>query len=237
MAFWQYPWHITVARLRRTSTGFPCSACSPQATKPICSFQAKEKATQADFCQCDRMFSHPAFLHPISGMRSGFSHGRYSGSAHLRGESLLRLYPAFSGCPNDRISPRIQASALTATGIARISTGSLISTPELSQPTQDMGHHAAIELLKYVLLCHGSFHFFLFQGSRSRCPHLLPDFIDICYCLFLPSYHNFICKATKALLIKTPPTTDSSASLSTANVSFVPQHKTPRTTLERYTSI
>ena len=154
MAFWQYPWHITVARLRRTSTGFPCSACSPQATKPICSFQAKGKATQADFCQCDRMFSHPAFLHPISGMRSGFSHGRYSGSAHLRGESLLRLYPAFSGFPNDRISPRIQASALTATGIARISTGSLISTPELSQPTQDMGHHAAIELLKYVLLCH-----------------------------------------------------------------------------------
>lgn len=148
MAFWQYPWHITVARLRRTSTGFPCSACSPQATKPICSFQAKEKATQADFCQCDRMFSHPAFLHPISGMRSGFSHGRYSGSTHLEGESLLRLYPAFSGFPNDRISPRIQASALTATGIARISTGSLISTPELSQPTQDMGHHAAIQLLK-----------------------------------------------------------------------------------------
>ena len=81
-------------------------------------------------------------------MRSGFSHGRYSGSAHLEGESLLRLYPAFSGFPNDRISPRIQASALTATGIARISTGSLISTPELSQPTQDMGHHAAIQLLK-----------------------------------------------------------------------------------------
>ena len=105
MAFWQYPWHITVARLRRTSTGFPCSACSPQATKPICSFQAKEKATQADLCQCDRMFSHPAFLHPISGMRSGFSHGRYSGSAHLRGESLLRLYPAFSGFPNDRLPP------------------------------------------------------------------------------------------------------------------------------------
>lgn len=149
MAFWQYPWHITVARLRRTSTGFPCSACSPQATKPICSFQAKEKATQADFCQCDRMFSHPAFLHPISGMRSGFSHGRYSGSAHLRGLRLLRLYPAFSGFPNDRIAPlRIQASALTATGIARISTGSLISTPELSQPAQDMGHHAAIQLLK-----------------------------------------------------------------------------------------
>ena len=148
MAFWQYPWHITVARLRRTSTGFPCSACSPQATKPICSFQAKEKATQADFCQCDRMFSQPAFLHPISGMRSGFSHGRYSGSAHLRGLRLLRLYPAFSGFPNDRISPRIQASALTATGKARISTGSLISTPELSQPTQDMGHHAAIQLLK-----------------------------------------------------------------------------------------
>ena len=83
MAFWQYPWHITVARLRRTSTGFPCSSCSPQATKPICSFQAKEKATQADFCQCDRMFSQPAFLHPISGMRSGFSHGRYSGSRIL----------------------------------------------------------------------------------------------------------------------------------------------------------
>ena len=101
------------------------------------------------------MFSQPAFLHPISGMRSGFSHGRYSGSAHLEGESLLRLYPAFSGFPNDRTSPlRIQASALTATGIARISTGSLISTPELSQSTQDMGHHAAIELLKYVLLCH-----------------------------------------------------------------------------------
>ena len=80
-------------------------------------------------------------------MRSGFSHGRYSGSAHLKGESLLRLYPAFSGFPNDRIAPlRIQASALTATGIARISTGSLISTPELSQPTQDMGHHAAIQL-------------------------------------------------------------------------------------------
>ena len=136
MAFWQYPWHITVARLRRTSTGFPCSACSPQATKPICSFQAKEKATQADFCQCDRMFSHPAFLHPISGMRSGFSHGRYSGSAHLRGESLLRLYPAFSGFPNDRISPRIQASALTATGIARISTGSLISTPGPLEPSK-----------------------------------------------------------------------------------------------------
>ena len=149
MAFWQYPWHITVARLRRILTGFPCSARSSRATKPICSFQAKEKATQADFCQCDRMFSHPAFLHPISGMRSGFSHGRYSGSAHLRGESLLRLYPAFSGFPNDRIAPlRIQASALTATGIARISTGSLISTPELSQPTQDMGHHAAIQLLK-----------------------------------------------------------------------------------------
>ena len=149
MAFWQYPWHITVARLRRILTGFPCSARSSRATKPICSFQAKEKATQADFCQCDRMFSHPAFLHPISGMRSGFSHGRYSGSAHLEGESLLRLYPAFSGCPNDRNSPlRIQTSALTATGIARISTGSLISTPELSQPTQNMGHHAAIQLLK-----------------------------------------------------------------------------------------
>ena len=128
MAIWQYLRHITVARLRRTSTGFPCSACSPQATKPICSFQAKEKATQADFCQCDRMFSHPAFLHPISEMRSGFPHGRYSGSAHLRGHRLLRLYPAFSGFPNDRIAPlRIQTSALTATGIARISTGSLIS--------------------------------------------------------------------------------------------------------------
>ena len=117
MAFWQYPWHITVARLRRTSTGFPCSACSPQATKPICSFQAKEKATQADFCQCDRMFSHPAFLHPISGMRSGFSHGRYSGSAHLRGLRLLRLYPAFSGCPNDWLSPTDRA--LDAHGIGQ----------------------------------------------------------------------------------------------------------------------
>ena len=128
MAYWQNLWHITVARLRRISTGFPCSACSPQATKPICSSQAKEKATQADFCQCDRLFSHPAFLHPISEMRSGFPHGRYSGSAHLRGLRLLRLYPAFSGFPNDRTSPlRIQASALTATGIARISTGSLIS--------------------------------------------------------------------------------------------------------------
>lgn len=158
MAFWQHPWHITVARLRRTSTGFPCSACSPQATKPICSFQAKEKATQADFCQCDRMFSQPAFLHPISGMRSGFSHGRYSGSAHLRGESLLRLYPAFSGFPNDRIAPlRIQASALTATGIARISTGSLISTPGPSKPTRNMGHHAAIQLLKNEFLCHTTY--------------------------------------------------------------------------------
>lgn len=144
MAFWQHPWHITVARLRRTSTGFPCSARSSRATKPICSFQAKEKATQADFCQCDRMFSQPAFLHPISGMRSGFSHGRYSGSAHLRGLRLLRLYPAFSGFPNDRIAPlRIQASALTATGIARISTGSLISTPgplELSKAWDTMQH-------------------------------------------------------------------------------------------------
>lgn len=111
-------------------------------------FRQKKKPHRQTFCRCDRMFSHPAFLHPISGMRSGFSHGRYSGSAHLEGESLLRLYPAFSGFPNDRISPRIQASALTATGIARISTGSLISTPELSQPTQDMGHHAAIQLLK-----------------------------------------------------------------------------------------
>ena len=149
MAFWQYPWHITVARLRRILTGFPCSARSSRATKPICSFQAKEKATQADFCQCDRMFSQPAFLHPISGMRSGFSHGRYSGSAHLEGESLLRLYPAFSGFPNDRIAPlRIQTSALTATGIARISTGSLISTPGPSKPTRNMGHHAAIQLLK-----------------------------------------------------------------------------------------
>ena len=137
MAFWQYSWHITVARLRRILTGFPCSARSSRATKPICSFQAKEKATQADFCQCDRMFSRPAFLHPISGMRSGFSHGRYSGSAHLRGLRLLRLYPAFSGFPNDRIAPlRIQASALTATGIARISTGSLISTPGPLEPSK-----------------------------------------------------------------------------------------------------
>ena len=128
MAYWQNLWHITVARLRRISTGFPCSACSPQATKPICSSQAKEKATRADFCQCDRLFSHPAFLHPISEMRSGFPHGRYSGFAHLRGHRLPRLYPAFSGFPNDRIAPlRIQTSALTATGIARISTGSLIS--------------------------------------------------------------------------------------------------------------
>ena len=137
MAYWQNLWHITVARLRRISTGFPCSACSPQATKPICSSQAKEKATQADFCQCDRLFSHPAFLHPISEMRSGFPHGRYSGSAHLRGLRLLRLYPAFSGFPNDRTSPlRIQASALTATGIARISTGSLISTPGPLEPSK-----------------------------------------------------------------------------------------------------
>lgn len=61
-------------------------------------------------------------------MRSGFPHGRYSGFAHLRGHRLPRLYPAFSGFPNDRIAPlRIQTSALTATGIARISTGSLIS--------------------------------------------------------------------------------------------------------------
>ena len=111
-------------------------------------FGQKKKPHRQTFCQCDRMFSHPAFLHPISGMRSGFSHGRYSGSAHLRGESLLRLYPAFSGFPNDRISPRIQASALTATGIARISTGSLISTPGPSKPTRNMGHHAAIQLLK-----------------------------------------------------------------------------------------
>ena len=112
-------------------------------------FRQKKKPHRQTFCRCDRMFSHPAFLHPISGMRSGFSHGRYSGSAHLRGLRLPRLYPAFSGFPNDRTSPlRIQASALTATGIARISTGSLISTPELSQPTQDMGHHAAIQLLK-----------------------------------------------------------------------------------------
>ena len=62
---------------------------------------------------------------------------------------LLRLYPAFSGFPNDRIAPlRIQTSALTATGIARISTGSLISTPGPSKPTRNMGHHAAIQLLK-----------------------------------------------------------------------------------------
>ena len=90
----------------------------------------------------------PSFT-PFQGCAPALTHGRYSGSAHLEGESLLRLYPAFSGFPNDRIAPlRIQASALTATGIARISTGSLISTPELSQPTQDMGHHAAIQLLK-----------------------------------------------------------------------------------------
>lgn len=167
MAFWQYPWHITVARLRRILTGFPCSARSSRTTKPICSFQAKEKATQADFCQCDRMFSHPAFLHPISGMRSGFSHGRYSGSAHLEGESLLRLYPAFSGFPNDRISPRIQASALTATGIARISTGSLISTPELSQPTQDIGTPCSNSIVKNEFLCHTTYGN-RNPGSRNR---------------------------------------------------------------------
>lgn len=116
---------------QRVCAGFtPASLVQPtakRATKPI-QFLAKEKATQADFCQCDRLFSHPAFLHPISEMRSGFPHGRYSGSAHLRGHRLPRLYPAFSGFPNDRIVPlRIQTSALTATGIARISTGSLIS--------------------------------------------------------------------------------------------------------------
>lgn len=50
---------------------------------------------------------------------------------------LLRLYPAFSGFPNDRIAPlRIQTSALTATGIARISTGSLISTPGPLEPSK-----------------------------------------------------------------------------------------------------
>lgn len=50
---------------------------------------------------------------------------------------LPRLYPAFSGFPNDRIAPlRIQTSALTATGIARISTGSLISTPGPLEPSK-----------------------------------------------------------------------------------------------------
>ena len=97
----------------------------------------KKKPHRQTFCQCDRLFSHPAFLHPISGMRSGFSHGRYSGSAHLGGHRLPRLYPAFSGFPNDRIAPlRIQTSALTATGIARISTGSLISTPGPLEPSK-----------------------------------------------------------------------------------------------------
>ena len=118
---------------QRVCAGFtPASLVQPTAkwaTKPYSTDRQKKKPHRQTFCRCDRMFSHPAFLHPISGMRSGFSHGRYSGSAHLEGESLLRLYPAFSGFPNDRISPRIQASALTATGIARISTGSLISTP------------------------------------------------------------------------------------------------------------
>lgn len=161
MAFWQYPWHITVARLRRTSTGFPCSACSPQATKPICSFQAKEKATQADFCQCDRMFSHPAFLHPISGMRSGFSHGRYSGSAHLRGLRFLRLYPAFSGFPNDRITPlRVRTFCAYSYGYSTgISPDSLISTSVNHRRVTP----CSIYLLNRKFLCHT-----MYDGQNDR---------------------------------------------------------------------
>ena len=93
-------------------------------------FRQKKKPHRQTFCQCDRMFSHPAFLHPISGMRSGFSHGRYSGSAHLEGESLLRLYPAFSGFPNDRITPlRVRTFCAYSYGYSTgISPDSLIST-------------------------------------------------------------------------------------------------------------
>lgn len=155
MAFWQYPWHITVARLRRILTGFPCSARSSRATKPICSFQAKEKPHRQTLRRRDRLFSLPAFLQPISGPRFGAHTWSVFWLAHFGGFLRQRPHPAFSVFPNDRIAPlRVRTFAHTATGIARISTGSLISTPELSQPTQNMGHHAAIELLKYVLLCH-----------------------------------------------------------------------------------
>lgn len=119
------------------------------------------------------MFSHPAFLHPISEMRSGFPHGRYSGSAHLRGHRLPRLYPAFSGFPNDRIVPlRIQTSALTATGIARISTGSLISASgSLGQSkTRDTVQHLIVNKQISGCIFEGSFLLAAFHRRRDPAP-------------------------------------------------------------------
>ena len=152
MAFWQYPWHITVARLRRTSTGFPCSACSPQATKPICSFQAKEKATQADFCQCDRC-SHilPSF-HPFQGaLRRSCMVGILTRTSQRTtppalAPSLLRFYP------NDQITPlRMRTFCAYSYGYSTgISPDSLISTSVNHRRVTP----CSIYLLRNEFLCH-----------------------------------------------------------------------------------
>lgn len=152
MAFWQNLWHITVARLRRILTGFPCSARSSRATKPICSFQAKEKPHRQTLRRRDRLFSLPAFLQPISGPRFGAHTWSVFWLAHFGGFLRQRPHPAFSGFPNDRIAPlRVRTFAHTATGIAP-GFHRIPSSPHLQ--TADARHHAAIELLKYVLLCH-----------------------------------------------------------------------------------
>lgn len=152
MAFWQYPWHITVARLRRTSTGFPCSACSPQATKPICSFQAKEKATQADFCQCDRC-SHilPSF-HPFQGaLRRSRMVGILTRTSQRTtppalAPSLLRFYP------NDQITLlRVRTFCAYSYGYSTgISPDSLISTSVNHRRVTP----CSIYLLRNEFLCH-----------------------------------------------------------------------------------
>ena len=43
-------------------------------------FRQKKKPHRQTFCRCDRLFSHPAFLPPISGGATALMHGRYSDS-------------------------------------------------------------------------------------------------------------------------------------------------------------
>ena len=82
-------------------------------------FRQKKKPHGQTFCLCDRLFSRPAFLQPISGLRFGAHTWSVFWLAHHSGFLRQRPHPAFSGFPNDRIAPlRVRTFAHTATGIA-----------------------------------------------------------------------------------------------------------------------
>ena len=109
-----------LARLRRIPTGFPCSARDEPGHKTCILLSGqKKKPHRQTFCRRDRLFSHPAFLQPISGPRFGAHTWSVFWLAHFGGFLRQRLHPAFSGFPNDRIAPlRVRTFAHTATGIA-----------------------------------------------------------------------------------------------------------------------